>query len=896
MSLKDVETQIASSILCLEQIIANEKPVLSQSNWLYAQIQLMCEAHILSDVVTSYITLPSEQSDRDQARKLKGEIPIISISERLLNQQEALRKRLNKKIDEETTIIDLEKDDDYINPSILSFTGIYGLLNFLKELQNRIQNPHSEYQPLIIFNEPKRRYPDGIWQNLLQALNIEDSEDSDFWTSLNIRIANSEDTVFRFIEEHKKELPKIQNLTANFNRIRETSVGNASIISASQNRLKNLEFRNILDLFGVSFSTVPFTAMVGKHPQAKETAGTLEGNLVEKIMAASEHLKTIYNGEHPIYQWDYTLQRMRACGVDPDNCFILFEDTGISFKNMAIWDYELIEDFMNIPEMKAMRDAGKPLMGPEMANLAKATSRDQMFEIFTRYFERHPEADRSMFQMSIVALVPFRQLIAEDPLVGMHIVNGVSEGRFLLSPKPDDVRHQQWEHRITNSKNSTDSIAELPSYKTIESGRARALRASLWMNGLIESLSMPKFGMNLEFLKRAQLVSNDNIRVARYADVIEPQHDVVDACPIDVNVIDKKSGDSVQCTIDSRLSNFVQLCSDFDAFYMDQLPHSLKDEGALRALYLATGFVVGKQIYDPMSEPKPVVFDKESWEPLLDIIHNLHESSMLLDEPEILFREIKTAAEAATYINNRLSGYEAKEVIKPFIEYDGAVCPKELFVVTIYCSASTKNPQILSETEQFGYQLARRGFAIRFGGGDDGAMGALMRGVARYADEAKHLPYKSLYHVTTIPCIDTRATEGLVTTGDQCITTSNIELREEKLDDNEAAIFLAGGTGTVKEMFLPLLRKIQNPENMRPVIFHNFQMKINGQADGIFSKVLSYLSKTTRLLNRPDVLVETDFNKILESLECARLKAGKCAYQIKQTDYKPRLEGHHNFD
>lgn len=148
--------------------------------------------------------------------------------------------------------------------------------------------------------------------------------------------------------------------------------------------------------------------------------------------------------------------------------------------------------------------------------------------------------------------------------------------------------------------------------------------------------------------------------------------------------------------------------------------------------------------------------------------------------------------------------------------------------ICIYAASSSRLEQVYySETEKLGALLAKQGHSLVFGGGREGLMGAMARGVHSEGGEIIGIAPKFfdepgiLYEHCT-----------------KLVFTETMRERKQKMEDmSDACIVLPGGIGTYEEFFETLTLK-QLGRSERAIVIFN----INGYYDDML-KLLEHTAK-----------------------------------------------------
>ncbi len=132
--------------------------------------------------------------------------------------------------------------------------------------------------------------------------------------------------------------------------------------------------------------------------------------------------------------------------------------------------------------------------------------------------------------------------------------------------------------------------------------------------------------------------------------------------------------------------------------------------------------------------------------------------------------------------------------------------------IAVFCSSSAEvAPMFMSEAQDLGRELARAGHQIIYGGANCGMMGAFGRGVLESNGEL----------IGVIPALE--FCDGLTLNGlTRQVTVANLAERKLwMLNEDDIAVALPGGIGTLDEIFECLVLKSTNIWS-KPFFFYNF--------------------------------------------------------------------------
>ena len=265
-----------------------------------------------------------------------------------------------------------------------------------------------------------------------------------------------------------------------------------------------------------------------------------------------------------------------------------------------------------------------------------------------------------------------------------------------------------------------------------------------------------------------------------------------------------------------------------DAFVFMPIPEKIGELGAkdapdfFREMFKAASLVVGRQTKDPylrlnhedpQSPWKPVVLvtqGSKCWDPFIEMMDHLHKLGTIVQDPKELLQMVSSNEEALKILETaheqKLASRSAHRAHHethdaPF-EHDPSVDRKPDFNVCVFCSASTKDPNLLQAGEDLGKKIAHKGWGLISGMGRTGIMGSVVRGAASaIKDEGKGwVGGSNLKRIIDM--------EGTPDYCDKFWERPDIYSRMEvMIKESQAFVIMPGGMGTVQELLALLLLK-----------------------------------------------------------------------------------------
>lgn len=127
-------------------------------------------------------------------------------------------------------------------------------------------------------------------------------------------------------------------------------------------------------------------------------------------------------------------------------------------------------------------------------------------------------------------------------------------------------------------------------------------------------------------------------------------------------------------------------------------------------------------------------------------------------------------------------------------------------------------------TEEFAYEMAKRGHELVFGAGGHGLMGAAARGVSRGGGRITGV-IPSFFREESI--------EEIYDKCDEMVYTETMRQRKQKMEDlSDAFVIVPGGIGTFEEFFEVLTLK-QLGRHKKPIAIYNI--------DGYYNNMIAFM-------------------------------------------------------
>lgn len=127
--------------------------------------------------------------------------------------------------------------------------------------------------------------------------------------------------------------------------------------------------------------------------------------------------------------------------------------------------------------------------------------------------------------------------------------------------------------------------------------------------------------------------------------------------------------------------------------------------------------------------------------------------------------------------------------------------------IAVYCGwRNEDDTDLLELAKEVGREVARAGHRLVYGGGNDGAMGAVMRG------------YRDLAHEMTVVTKPDWVDAVDRDPGKRLVLAETIGLRRDGLESaSDGFAVLPGGLGTLEELF-SIWAQVQNGDHVKPIV------------------------------------------------------------------------------
>ncbi len=849
-------TQLKNDCLA---IIKDEKPVVSKP--LHDQLARMHTGFFITDFAQAYTTLGpeaahlkglSKKARAEYIRKTKGHFPHQTMTRALVDEAEQISQKLKARNIHNFRLMGSESSVRGQAPApaeyhdadifILSKSDIHGLHEFAEAVEKRLKgldpNPH---KPLITQNH------EGYWDPILNGLQLT-RENVRWLESHNIFMAN--------------RLSRIEAIcdAANVNKTRhvaavkpafEIKPGATILVATRQNR-KIHELQRIFDALGANIKVLPFHVVVGRPREAEEISGTYIGNNIEKMDAVKDKLALMPKAELE--------KRLRRHGLSLDeNTLVLCDDRGAEFETNFFAEPEFAELVKHL-------NPNKRGLGVEMANFLRAIANaGDMYHLIEKAYARMKgegrKPSRDAYDYACYAVAPITDL--DHPLV----ITATTQDEIVVNPKYD-TKIGYSEDFLKLKGNPHPSKNMTPNFMAKHSAMAVAIATMAKVTGL-DALREFRIGVPALFKEFAH-TSYDN-RQGRWR-IGMPQSSSLEgsegAKPSSMRVINQGfqrefalvagnkdydlgtehsftvlAEDGTKMPWYSSLVSADRFAKEVDAFYFRPIgdARNMMEEFARDFSFFTP--IVGKQTFGPHYHPKPNVVDVRYAKRQMGNYDYLHMLGLIGDAPVYLMDAVDSKSEAQRVLSRKLKDYVRPDDVDVPLSVEGDV-PENLFRIVVYASASNRGEAINAEASYLGELSAKHGFHAINGGGNDGLMKSYADGVIKFrtAERASRPEYVVVNGLTSIQCIDTIESEGEYPHADRKERHPTIFHRMDRLQENDAEIFLAGGAGTLQEFYATCMARLRTGriEN-RPLILVNQEIRNGDETFKVWDKLIASL-------------------------------------------------------
>lgn len=336
-----------------------------------------------------------------------------------------------------------------------------------------------------------------------------------------------------------------------------------------------------------------------------------------------------------------------------------------------------------------------------------------------------------------------------------------------------------------------------------------------------------------------------------------------------------------------------------DAFVFLPIPKEIKQlrapeaKSLFREMFKASSLFVGAQtkdhhlrldMHDEQSPIKPIIVINRDgcWNRFQALLEHMHELGTIVQPPSTVIKFVPNVERAVDTLkhaqqirppapSHKDEGHHYSRSDIERRQHDPLDARKPEFNVCVFCSASTKNGELIATAHQLGGLLAAQDWGVISGLGRTGMMGAVVEGAADVIREHK----KGWVGGSNLPRLVNM--EGMPDYFDRFWCTDDIYRRMDVMVENsQAFIVMPGGMGTVQELMALLLLKHAPQKGLpyrmkdktfanKPIILVNHELKSGEHAGIQFWKPLVELADKFGFSR--DIDVVADIDEAMESLK-----------------------------
>ena len=920
-----------SSTLWLERVLYDilhgEKPPIDinddQQGWLYSQLKNMYRAGMLSAEPESYIFLIPEENPQDkELQKYKGVTTVEALPKAITTESADTLHFLQerdihnaKTLGEDYAYLYNKDPLDQIDDAdifILPNAGIASLYQLVRTMNARDEGHIDLTDKLFVIQDRNQ-----FWKPFLDFVKLS-SKDDNFVVSKTKR-DTAELVKERTTQEQREKIAKHST------PVHPMQPGDV-VFAVTGNIKKTTDYRKVFAERRTGIKVRNFQQTFSKSPRdADEQSYSYIGNLLEKFEAFFNLVKDTYGP-------DEFVKELTAKGYDLDHAFALFDDGGIATE----------ENLTAGPEFSNTTKARQnPYMkhgpGPEIKGILGAVQNQPykgtvgvvgLFErikdaAFRISMERGAQGKGDMrlslkaHDQSSSVTVPLKELVERikdgvnfEDIIHSDIVHWFSartDNYIVFKPSPEDaVAFDSKNFMVPRHDPKGRTMASIPKYVERHSATAQIAKA-ISRTFDLKPVEAPEHALAQAFSEAHE----KQLKLATQRSIIKGDPGMVlpgtsyniqddnggffSLSEPRTHVIESENGEPLY--VESALNNFADLCSEVDGFvFLPDDEEISGEEYFWERNFIAYSIHVGQQIADKTIAEKPSVFVKsDTWNEHLDTFYSFC-GGLIPELPQYLCSIVDDEEGVKKALASKFKEYSPHEIPNYQFREGGTKAPKDMFRVTVYCSATSTDAELKGSARDFSLEMGAMGFAVANGGGgepieqglddireqaSDGIMVETSDGVhearTQFSDFLHDRGIKMPEtHITSIHCEDTAQKEGLRDDNDYWCVWPNIFLRMQDLQDTDGEVVLAGGAGTLQEVCASILmRKYElTPTENRPLIIVN--------KNGIYDSFLKTIPEADKAkYNIHSVETEADALDILIEARNARGMEPDLPYDLK---------------
>lgn len=886
-------------------------------SWLYEQMTRMYKAGFLCEEPQSYMTLPGE--DPAEVGRFKGVTTREPLPKQLTSEYEDFKEVAHDERRNVRNFKILGADDAYryrrdaleqaddADSFILTRGGIMELYQFLLFVRAQREQVLDFYKKILVVQNAH-----GFWNPALKALGGVQRLGNNFVT----------DTRHDTAEVVEKLLGGRKGLRPRRGDDREVLPPGSTVFFITGNRKKVNDYKKVFNRRGTDAQCVWFHQKFDKPEGADEFSYSYVGNLVEKLDKLYMHIRDHYGTEG-----------FRAAlvekGYDIEKSVFWLDDSGL----------ELDENLTNGPEFGNCTYRMNPYKqhgpGAEMKNAINAMQNQpfegergtrgliKRFQAAASRLLQHrieagvanPEVSHDALDRCSVVILSVKDMV--DAIAGgasfqeildkvpMHFFQAATEHRLIFEPRPDAKAVDTKNFLVPAKDPDGRTQAENPHYVAQHGIAAQIVKAAARVLGF-EKHEKGSNSLSPIFARAAgeewRLGTQHSIHAGTKGgglgkNIAKTLTGLYRLMPGNGGRFDLgkprdhtlKLEDDTKLVMRNALNNFYDFTLRVNGFLLTPDTRKLSgDEHFWHRAFTFFSLIVGRQINDKAVTAKPlVVMDCPTWRPFIGLLET-YSGGLIPEMPhEILDDIVKEGDDLVKSLNRAFAEYRPDEVPSYIFREDGQKCPKDLFNVTIYCSASTTDYPMKLWARDFAFDCGALGFGVKNGGGTgpDGLMIETSEGVKIVKEQfdrflkGQGLPGAARTHISSIQCVDTAQEEGLCKFNDYWAVYPTIYQRMHELQNAEAEVVLPGGAGTMQEIAASVLMRkagIYGIEN-RPLVIINHA--------GIFDPFLAMIPQAD--LKRYNISIVQSADQAMDILlEARRARGMEPALPYTQDEFK----------
>ncbi|MCI5050123.1 MAG: LOG family protein, partial [Rickettsiales bacterium] len=604
---------------------------------------------------------------------------------------------------------------------------------------------------------------------------------------------------------------------------------------------------------------------------------------------------------------------LRNAGIDPNNLYLLAEDSGLHLEDERILEHMDLEKLGLKPGyvFNAKHFPGVEF-GPAINSaLGESAFWDEVNRVNREEIKEspaRPEAhSTSVLALRKIALNPEYRMGGEGKPLNVDeeikFYSAMTNDTIADKPYPPTTVPTSFHYQIPVSQGVAEhkTRAQMSWDEWFKySPRGEAARTLMQATGMLENGKL-KNEFTAQRIPPIRKQAELPYRIGVFG------HDEKDATKIKGSISTSLPLKDLGATNDWN-DKITDLAGNADAFVLMPRDHNTPakdDPQFFDQLFTFFSAIVARQIH-PRDIDKPfIVYNhKNCWGDLLELYDHMRNNAMVFDQSRLLLSEVSSMKELQDELqkgqrNNFISTHEEREQGPMTINESGR------FNVAVFCSATARNETLNNDAKQLGTFLGENNYGLVYGAGDREMMGSVydgMREVRNTSDGKKGwISASSSDHILEVeadhPEIFKKPLSKDNPNGvNQYYDAANIYERiEYMVKTSDAFAVIPGGAGTVQELAAILMMKEAGHPSMKGKhIVVMSKMNIGGQDVDFYGPLLKHIPKER--LEALDVHVVDSMQQVEEKLNEARNSAmqGQPTSTITEVGKYYKHEGHIN--